>query len=82
MKKKSFSLTTSFNWWEKEIHPVPSAVLTASGFKHDKPLKRLMSCFGFSSHWLKPVVNENFRIYCSPRLDALLSSRNKKLSVS
>ena len=50
--------------------------------KDGKPLKRLMACFTPTHHWLKPVVNENFRIYRSPRLDALLSSRNKKLSVS
>ena len=105
MKKKTVSLTTNFSWWNKEKHPVLTAVLTASGFKFGKPLKRLMSCFGFSSHWLKPVVNEsrstcefinlkantaakpvvneNFQIYKSSRLDALISSRYKKnISVS
>ena len=64
MKKDFFSLTTScllrlrrINWWEKEKHLALPAVLTAFGSKNYKPLKRLMSRFCTSHHWLKPVVN-------------------------
>ena len=59
MTKINFLLTTSFNLWKKVTQPVFAGVLTAFGFKNSKPLKRLMSCFSPSLHWLKPVVNES-----------------------